>query len=161
MLLLGIYPEKNMIQNDTCNPMFTVAQFIIGTIWNVVHWQRNGRRMDKADMVHTYNGMSFSGKESICQCNRLKRHRFDPWARKIPWRRQWQPTPVFLTTEFQGQRSLVGYSLWGHKELDTTEQLTWSQCPWLGEAAPQPECCSVCAQKAPARTGLPWSCPPA
>ena len=34
-------------------------------------------------------------------------------------------------------------------------------CPWLGEAAPQPECCSVCAQKAPARPGLPWSCPPA
>ena len=36
-----------------------------------------------------------------------------------------------------------------------------SRCPWLGEAAPQPECCSVCAQKAPARPGLPWSCPPA
>ena len=34
-----------------------------------------------------------------------------------------------------------------------------SRCPWLGEAAPQPECCSVCAQKAPARPGLPWSCP--
>ena len=50
--------------------------------------------------------------------------RFDPWVRKIPWRREWQPTPVFLPGEFHGQRSLVGYSPQGHKELDTTVQLT-------------------------------------
>ena len=37
-----------------------------------------------------------SGKESACQCRRYKRHRFDPWVRKIPWRRKWKPTPVFL-----------------------------------------------------------------
>ena len=49
---------------------------------------------------------------------------FDPWVRKSSWRREWQPTPVFLPGEFHGQRSLVGCSLWGHKELDTTEQLT-------------------------------------
>ena len=42
----------------------------------------------------------------------------------IPWRRQWQPTPVFLPGESPGQRSLAGYSPWGHKELDTTEQLS-------------------------------------
>ena len=40
---------------------------------------------------------------------------------KIPWRREWQPTRVFLREEFQGQRSLVSYSPWGHKESDTTE----------------------------------------
>ena len=40
---------------------------------------------------------------------------------KIPWRRKWQPTPVFLPGEFHSQRSLVGYSLWGHKELDMTK----------------------------------------
>ena len=40
---------------------------------------------------------------------------FDPWVRKIPWRRKWQPTPVFLPGEFHGQRSLVGYSSWGCK----------------------------------------------
>ena len=45
----------------------------------------------------------------------------DPWVRKIPWRREWLPTPVFLPGEFHGQRSLVGYSPWGHKELDTTD----------------------------------------
>ena len=37
-----------------------------------------------------------SGKESSCQCRRHKRRRFNPWVRKTPWRRAWQPTPVFL-----------------------------------------------------------------
>ena len=48
----------------------------------------------------------------------------NPWVGKIPWRREWQPTPEFLPGEFHGQRSLAGYSPWGHKELDTTDQLT-------------------------------------
>ena len=56
-------------------------------------------------------------------CLWCKRPRFDPWVRKIHWKREWQPTPVFLPGEFHGQRSLVGYSSWGHKELDTTEWL--------------------------------------
>ena len=51
---------------------------------------------------------------------------FSPWVRKIHWRREWQPTPVFLPGEFCGQRILVGYSSWGCKELDTTKQLTIS-----------------------------------
>ena len=45
----------------------------------------------------------------------------DPWVGKIPWRRAWQPTPVFLPGKFHEQRSLVGYSPWGHKESDRTE----------------------------------------
>ena len=45
---------------------------------------------------------------------------FDPWVGKIPWRTEWQPTPVFLPGEFHGQRSLAGYSPWGCKESDTT-----------------------------------------
>ena len=45
---------------------------------------------------------------------------------KSPWRREWQPTPVFLPEEFNGQRSMEGYSPWGHKELDTTKRLTRS-----------------------------------
>jgi len=44
----------------------------------------------------------------------------------IPWRRKWQPTPVFLPGEFNGQRSLAGYSPWGRKDWDTTEPLTLS-----------------------------------
>ena len=46
---------------------------------------------------------------------------WDPWVRKIPWRRKWLPTLVFLPGESDGQRSLAGYSLWGRKESDTTE----------------------------------------
>ena len=48
-----------------------------------------------------------SGKESTCQC---RRRGFDPWVGKMPWRRKWRPTPVFLSAKFRGQRSLVGYS---------------------------------------------------
>ena len=67
------------------------------------------------------NARQHRGKESAFQCGRLKRCGFDPWVRKILWRRAWQPTLVFLPGESHGQRSLVGYSPWGHKELDMTE----------------------------------------
>ena len=59
------------------------------------------------------------GKEPACQCRRHKRRGFDPWVGKIPRRRVWQPTPVFLPGQPHGQRSLVRYSPWGHKESDT------------------------------------------
>ena len=59
-------------------------------------------------------------------CLQCRRPRFDPWDRKIPWRRKWQPTPVFLPRKSHGQRSLVGYSPWDCKESDATEQLTLS-----------------------------------
>ena len=51
-----------------------------------------------------------SGKEHICQCRRRKTRGFDPWVGKIPWRRVWQSTPVFLSGESHGQRSLECYS---------------------------------------------------
>ena len=50
-------------------------------------------------------------------------HFLHHWVGKIPWRRKWQPTPVLLPGKFHGWRSLVGYSPWGRKESDTTEQL--------------------------------------
>ena len=52
-----------------------------------------------------------------CQCRRHKRCWYDSWVRKIPWRREWQPTPVFLPGESHGRRSLVGYSPWGSQRL--------------------------------------------
>ena len=69
-----------------------------------------------------------SNKESACQCRRCKRHRFDPWVGKIPWRKKWKPTLVLLPGKFHGQRSLVGYSPWGHKEADMTERLSVRVC---------------------------------
>ena len=64
-----------------------------------------------------------NGKESTYQCRKLKRCGrcgFSPWVGKIPWRRKWQPFPVFLPGESHGQRSLAGHSPWGRKESDTT-----------------------------------------
>ena len=50
-----------------------------------------------------------------------KRHKFNSWVGEMLWSRKWQPTPVFLPRKFYGQRSLVDYSPWGHKESDMTE----------------------------------------
>ena len=79
-----------------------------------------------------------------------RRPMFDPWVGKIPWSRAWQPTPVSLPGESHGQRSLVGYSPWGHKRVGpdwatnififTTStihlismrirSLSWPNCSW-------------------------------
>ena len=55
---------------------------------------------------------------------------FNPWVRKIPWRRKWQPTQVLLPGKFHGWRSLVGYSPWGCKESNTTEWLHFHTFTW-------------------------------
>ena len=62
-----------------------------------------------------------SFRMALCKCRRHRRCGFDPWVRKIPWRRKWQPTPVILSGKSNRQRSLVGYSPWGCKELDMIE----------------------------------------
>ena len=54
----------------------------------------------------------------------VQRCEFNPWAGKIPWGRKWQRIPVFLPEKFHGQRCLVAYIPWGHKGIDTTEQLS-------------------------------------
>ena len=53
-----------------------------------------------------------------------------PGLGRFPWNRKWQPTLVFLPGKFHGQRSLVGYSPWGHKELDATELLSTKLRSW-------------------------------
>ena len=77
-----------------------------------------------------------SGKESACQCSRCKRLRFDCWFGKVPWRRKWQSTPVFLPGKFHGQRRLAGNSPWARKETDMTEQQnTHTQLAFQGTIA--------------------------
>ena len=68
-------------------------------------------------MGHTGFPSSSAGKESACNA----RDQSDPWVGKIPWRRERLPAPVLLPGEVHGQRSLVGSSPWGHKELDMPE----------------------------------------
>ena len=60
-------------------------------------------------------------KNPPANAGNVKRCRFDLWVGKIPWRRAWPATSVFLPGESHGQSSLTGYSLWGHKDSDTTE----------------------------------------
>ena len=80
-----------------------IAEMIQGT---------RGRKWNYFVMLRHFPGGA-SGKEYACQCRRLKRHGFDPWVRKIPWSRKWQPTLVLLPGESHRQRSLVGYIVHG------------------------------------------------
>ena len=70
-------------------------------------------------LLRVLNGLScwLSGKEPSCQCRRLRFDHKSGRIGKIPWRRKWQPTPVFLPGKSHGQRSLVGYSAWGCKRV--------------------------------------------
>ena len=81
--------------------------------------------LPKSPLVRGFPGVS-DGKESACNWG-------DPGSipglGRFPWRRGWQPSPRFLPEESHGQRSLVGYSPWGHKQLDVTEQLTLTHWP--------------------------------
>ena len=72
-------------------------------------------------MFLNFTSQVAQGEESACQFRRHKRHGFNPWVRKIPWRSKQQPL-LFLPGKSYGQRNLVGYSPWGHKESDMTER---------------------------------------
>ena len=65
---------------------------------------------------------------------------FSPWVGKIPWRRKWQPTPVFLPGKSHGQKSLVGYSPWGHKVSDTAEHAHIFRGAPGGASGKEPSC---------------------
>ena len=68
-------------------------------------------------LIHMLQIMGFPGGSNGSICLQCKRPGFDPWSGKIPWRREWQPTPVFLSGQSHGQRSLAGYSPQRPKEL--------------------------------------------
>ena len=89
--------------------------------------------------------------EISLQC---RRPRFNPWVGKIPWKREWQPTPILLPGEFHGQRSLLGYRPWDCKKSDTTERLIFTfhfflppaHCQVSGETA-FAQCCFSMGQR--------------
>ena len=74
----------------------------------------------KCPSAHFFRASLVVGWQTM-QCQRPG---FDPRVRKIPWRIEWIPTPVFLPEKFHGHRSLAGYSPQGRKESDTTEPQT-------------------------------------
>jgi len=71
-----------------------------------------------------------SGEEPACQCGRRRRRRVWTLGQEDPWRRKWQPTPIFLPGEFKGQRRLAGYSSLGSQELNTTEHVRTCFLGW-------------------------------
>ena len=95
---------------------------------NLKHWEENLRK----SYLHLWWWQSIAQASLMTQvgknppANADMRHRFDPSVRKMPWRRKWQLTPVFLPRKYHGQRSLVYYSPCGLKESDMTEPLTLS-----------------------------------
>ena len=78
-------------------------------------------RGDVLKLILCQNPRTFQVAQTVKNPLQYGRPGFDPGVRKIPWRREWQPTPVFLPTESHGQRSLVGYSPQSRKESGTTE----------------------------------------
>ena len=85
-------------------------------------WQ-DAKQFNGGKLVFSTNGAGpiERVKEPTCQWRKCKSWGFNPWVRKIPWSRKQWSTPVFSPGKSQGQRSLVGYSPWGHKDSDTTE----------------------------------------
>ena len=75
------------------------------------------------NILHVLTWSSFIGLFEFIGCLQCERPGFDSWIGKIPWKRQWQSTPVLLPGKSHGWRSLVGYSPWARKESDTTERL--------------------------------------
>ena len=100
-----------------------LLEFLIQWIWRSLRIYLPNKFPGTTDVVHQRSHFEklycsprwCSGKESACQCRRLKRGKFNPWAGKIPWGRKWQPIPVFLPEKFHGQRSLASNCPWGYK----------------------------------------------
>ena len=94
--------------------------------------KRNRKNYSSEICLRLYLKKGFSGgsdgkeSETCLQCGRW----FEPWVRKIPWSRKWQPDPVFLPGKFHGLSSLGGYSPWGCKESVQFSSVTQS-CPTL------------------------------
>ena len=143
-----VFPSKTT--GVGCHFSLRVNFSIRGSDPHYPHWQANFLPLscqgnpsigNTAVKKQTKNEISFSRQtvhviiSKLCQCDfqvvlivknlpvkvEDRRHGFDPWVGKNPWRRKWQPTPIFLPGKFHGQRSLVGYSPWGPKESDWTE----------------------------------------
>ena len=79
-------------------------------------WNKIKQYFVKFKTIYILCGLPWwcGGKESTCQC---RRYGFSLWIGKLPWRRKWRPTTVFLPGKSHGQRRLVGYSPWSHKRV--------------------------------------------
>ena len=108
----------------------------------------NSRILECSSRVHNVfrlitTQVALTVKSPSANAEDVKRHGFNPWVGKIPWRRAQQPTPVFLPGGSHGRRGLVGCSPWDRKESDTTERLHFHfSLSCIGEGNGNPLQCS-------------------
>ena len=103
--------------------ILTIFQTLFTLLLNLLWWSVVGDLFNMIVLFFNWS-MGFPGGSVVKNPPVMQetwKFRFNPWVRKILWRRSWQPPPVFLPGEPHGQRSLVGYSPWGRKDSDTTE----------------------------------------
>ena len=122
MVSLSFFNQKNchVLNWKWLRSIWMVPSWVRAQAWALLKkWED---KYDSEAMPMVVPGLSWglSGKESDHQC---RKHRFNPWVRKIPWRKKRLPTPVFSPGKSQGQRSPGGYNTWGPKESDTAYQL--------------------------------------
>ena len=107
-----------------------------GVLWSMESQRVGHDQVTELNWTSKVGFSSGSNSKRIClQCRRCRRHGCNSWVGKIPWRREWLPTPVLLPEKFHGQRSLMGYRSWDWKELRMTEQLTHTHL-WLSFGLP-------------------------
>ena len=117
-----ICQERNNIigQKAICNPKRPISK----TVLSAVARQTVKSQWHDTRELHTWLILNPGASQLVLVVKNVPANASNPWVKKIPWRRAWQPTPVFLPGESHGQRSLGGYSPWGHRESDMTEA-TW------------------------------------
>ena len=142
----GVMKSQTQLSDFTFTSHFDALEKVMGSLqcsclenprdggawWAAIY----GVTLSQTQMKWLSSSSGSEGKKSACNPGdpsaiqetqvQSRRPRFNPLVRKIPWGKEWQPTPVFLPGEFHGQRSLGDYNPWGQRESDTTEQLTLS-----------------------------------
>ena len=109
------------------NTYFFVLHLVFLKLIFYHNHNKNHHQQNSAILVIIFTHKAFSGGSAVKNLPAMQGPQemwLNPWIGKIPWRRKWQPTPVFLPGESYGQRSLVGYSPSVCKELDTIDRLT-------------------------------------
>ena len=99
-----------------------------GAWWAAVHGVTESWAWLSANTLRNHHTVLHSDCANLHSYQQCRRCGFNCWVGKIPWRRKWQPTPVFLPGKSHGQRSLAGYRPWGQKESDMTWQLNNIMC---------------------------------
>ena len=107
-----------LVKDSSCKVMSIIVNIFVKTDFVCIYviCFHEHRKFTWKDVHCTVNIFCSFWSEKV----EWRKDGLDPWVRKIPWRRAWQPTLVFLPGKSHGQRSLVGYRPWGHKRLDMT-----------------------------------------